>query len=80
MIVAQLYDFQPFGVGRFEFEPVTTFQVVQPDNQLQMHRIMASSHSVHVSHYVARRELSVYDKHIEVGYCDSNEAEFISQR
>ncbi|KAH9887669.1 Metalloprotease [Cubamyces lactineus] len=78
--VAPLYDFEALGTGAFEFEPVTTFQVVEADAKPHAHKVSAKKLTVNVKHDVARRELkaAAHEKRARVSCSSSSDASFIS--
>ncbi|KAI9060880.1 Metalloprotease [Trametes sanguinea] len=77
--VAPLYDFEALGTGAFEFEPVTTFQVVAADAKPHAYKVAAQKLTVTVKQDVARRELAAaHDRRARVSCSSSSEASFIS--
>ena len=78
--MAPLYDFEALGTGAFEFEPVTTFQVVEADAKPQAYKVSAKKLTVNVKQDVARRELkaAAHEKRARVSCSSSSEASFIS--
>ncbi|KAI0368404.1 Metalloprotease [Pilatotrama ljubarskyi] len=77
--VAPLYNFEKLGTGAFEFEPVTTFQVIEADAKPHAYKISAKKFTVNVKQDVAKRELKAkHDKRARVSCSNSSQSSFIS--
>ncbi|KAI0818708.1 Metalloprotease [Irpex lacteus] len=75
--VAPLYDFESLGTGIYTFEPVDTFQGVNEDAKLSSFKVSDAPLKVEVKHDVAKRELKVNKRAVNI-CTNSSEASFIS--
>ncbi|KAH9853269.1 Metalloprotease [Lenzites betulinus] len=77
--VAPLYDFEKLGAGAFEFEPVTTFQIVEAEAEPRAFKASVQKVKVNVKQDVAKRELAAaHDKRARVSCSSSTQNSFIS--
>ncbi|KAH9936816.1 Metalloprotease [Epithele typhae] len=76
--VAPLFDFEALGAGSFEFEPLTTFQVVDEDARPNAYKVSVKTLKVNVKSDVQKRELRAIDKRAVVSCSSSSMASFIS--
>ncbi|KAI0820698.1 Metalloprotease [Trametes gibbosa] len=77
--VAPLYNFEKLGAGAFEFEPITTFQVVEKDAEPRTYRAHAQNVKVNVKQDVAKRGLAAaHNKRARVSCSSSSQNSFIS--
>ncbi|EIW62196.1 Metalloprotease [Trametes versicolor FP-101664 SS1] len=77
--VASLYNFEKLGAGAFEFEPVTTFQVIEADAEPRAFKVAAQKVKVNVEQDVAKREIAVaHEKRARVSCSDSSRNSFIA--
>ena len=78
--MAPLYDFESLGVGKYTFEPITTFQVVDAEAKPNAFKVSAPTFEVEVHSDVGRRELKVLDARAKVSCSSSSQNSFISSR
>ena len=84
--VAPLYDFAALGAGAFDFEPVTTFQVVDATADVaavpNAFRVASGKVRITVTGDVARREVAAdaLAKRATTSCSSSSKASFISSR
>jgi deuterolysin len=76
--VATLYDFESLGVGKYTFQPVTTFQVVDAEAKPNTFKVTADAFDVEVRSDVAKRSLKVLDSRAKVSCSSSTQNSFIS--
>ncbi|KAF8064029.1 Metalloprotease [Lyophyllum atratum] len=79
--VASLFDFASAGVGKFSFQPITTFQVQAVEQRLansELSKVEATSSAVEVevTRDVAKRELALNKRAVDI-CTDSSKKSFI---
>ena len=75
-----MFDFESPGTGKYTFEPVTTFQIIDDDAKPNAFKVSATSVEVNVMDDVAKRELKMLDKRATVSCSSSSQSSFISSR